>query len=185
MDDREIIELYFNRDEAAIEESQKKYGDICKSLSLRILNSREDCEESVNDTFLKAWNTIPPENPKNLLSYLLMLCRGFSIDCLRRKSSAKRGGGEYELSVEELENCIPDGFADSEIEENLLKEAINTFLSKLPEKKRIVFMRRYWWFNSVSEIARDMNMSEGSVKMNLLRTREKLKDFLEKEGFEI
>lgn len=185
MDDREIIELFFNRDETAISESLKKYGDICKSLSLRILNSREDSEEAVNETLLKAWNTIPPENPKNLLSYLLMLCRSLSIDCLRRKSSAKRGGNEYELSIEELENCIPNNLTESEIEEHILKEKINTFLSKLPEKKRIVFMRRYWWLNSVSEIARDMNMSEGSVKMNLLRTREKLKEYLEKEGFVI
>ena len=185
MEDRYILELFNNRDERAISESQKKYGDGCKAITIRILNSREDSEEVVNDTFLKVWNTIPPEKPQKLSSYIFMICRNLSIDCLRRKSSLKRGGSEYELSIEELGNCIPDSLADSEIDENLLKDALNDFLSKLPEKKRIIFMRRYWWFYSVSEIANDLNMSDGNVKMSLHRTRKKLKEYLEKEGFDI
>ena len=185
MEDREIIELFINRDENAIKEAQKKYKNSCTALADRILNSSEDSDEAVNDTFLKAWNTIPPENPHRLSSYLFMLCRGISIDLLRRKSSQKRGGGEYELSLDELENCIPDELKQSEIENKLLRDALEGFLSELPEKKRIIFMRRYWWFYSVSEIAESLNISEGNVKMTLHRTREKLKDYLEKEGFDI
>lgn len=185
MEDRDIIELFFNRDEQAIKEAQDKYENACFSLAVRILNSDEDSYEAVNDTFLKAWNTIPPKNPQKLSSYLLMLCRGISIDILRHKSSAKRGGGEYEMSLEELDWCIPDRLRQSEIDCSGLTEAINSFLSELNEKKRIIFMRRYWWINTVSEIAEDMNISESKVKMILLRTREKLRDYLEKEGFDI
>ncbi len=185
MEDVKIIELFFERDERALSETELKYGDRCNSLAFRILNSKEDSEEAVNDALMKAWNTIPPNNPSSLFSYLAMLCRQISIDKLRKSTSKKRGLGEYELSIEELESCIPNELRQTEIENDLLKDTLNSFLSKLPKKKRVIFMSRYWAFYSISEIAENLNMSEGSVKMTLLRTREKLRDFMEKEGVDI
>ena len=185
MEDREIVALFLDRDEKAIKETETKYGERCKLLAFRILNSEEDSMEAVNDTLLKAWNTIPPQNPEKLFPYLAMLCRRQSIDMLRKSLSEKRGGGAFELSFEELDSCLPGRLRQGDVEGFSFKDALESFLEKLPEKKRIIFMRRYWWCCSISEIAEDMNMSESSVKMTLSRLRDKLRDYLEKEGINI
>lgn len=185
MEDREIVSLFLKRDEDAVKQTENKYGERCLSLARRILNSEEDALEAVNDTYLKAWNSIPPAAPEKLFPFLAMLCRSISIDILKKRKSQKRGSGEYELSVEELDYCLPDRLIQSDMDLFVLRDSLNAFLKKLPEKKRIIFMRRYWWFYSIKEISDDLNMSEGSVKMTLLRLREKLKEHLEREGFTI
>ncbi len=182
MDDERIIDLYWKRDESAISETKTKYGVYCYSIAYNILKNNEDAEECENDTYLEAWKTIPPQKPKILSSYLGTITRRKSIDRWRRKTADKRGG-EIQLSLQELENYLTDdkSISDEIIAEEIAKK-ISEFLRTLPEKECNVFLRRYWYFDSITEICNRYGYGQSKVKMILKRTREKLFSYLEKEG---
>jgi RNA polymerase sigma-70 factor (ECF subfamily) len=182
MDDQQIVDLYWQRDEKAIDQTQKKYGKYCHTIAYAILHSHEDAEECVNDTYLRAWGAIPPAKPGRLSTFLGKITRNLSLDRYEKNTAQKRSG-PVELVLDELSECIPD--ADSTldpIDMIALGDAINAFLEGLPQKTRQIFLRRYWYMSPVRDIARDTVMSEGAVKVSLLRTRESFKAYLEKEG---
>lgn len=179
MEDKDIIELYILRDERAVKESGKKYGRLCQGVAMRILGNREDARETENDTYLRAWNTIPPTEPKSLGAYLAAICRRLSIDRLRSEKRKKRGAGEYTASLDELDAAVSD--LPDPADAAALKDALKRFLAALPEESRDIFLKRYWWFLSVKEIARRYDMSESAVKMQLARMRNKLRDDLKGE----
>ena len=178
MDDQSIIRLYFARSENAIKESKKKYGALCRGLAMRITGSREDAEETENDTYLRAWDTIPPAEPDSLGAYLAAVCRRLAIDRLRAAKRRKRGGGAYETSLAELDETVADVAADP-ADEAALRDLLTRFLAALPEQPRTVFMQRYFWCRTVKEIAADTGLGESAVKMTLARAREKLKKDME------
>lgn len=180
MEDDRIVELYRQRDESAIKESAAKYGAYCGKIAYDILHSAQDAEECVNDTWLRAWNAIPPEKPRRLAVFFGKIVRNLAIDRYRRDRSGKYGGGQAALCLDELEECIGE---DARMEDDLaLREIMNGFLRSLPEKNREVFLMRYWYFMPITEIASQSGVSEGSVKMTLRRLRDKLKEYLKKEG---
>ena len=183
MDDVKIVELYFERNETAISETKAKYGNYCYSIAYNILKNNEDAEECENDTYLEVWKNIPPQKPKIFSAYLGTITRQKAIDKWRRKTANKRGGGEIQLSLQELENCISDDKAigDEIIAEELARR-ISEFLRTLPQKERNVFIRRYWYFDSIGQISERYGYGQSKVKMMLKRTREKLISELEKEG---
>ena len=184
MHDIEIVKLYWARDERAIKYSDEKYGAYCRKIAVNILYSREDSEECVNDTYLKAWDSIPPHRPEKLSTYLGKICRNIAINLYEKLTASKRGAGQIESCIDEMADIISD---DSSIEDEmnikLLTESINIFLGTLSVETRNIFVKRYWYMSSIKEIATEMNISESKVKMSLLRTREKLKDCLLKEGY--
>lgn len=184
MEDQQIVALYWQRDQQAIAQTERKYGQYLTKVAYHILYNLEDCAESVNDTYLAAWNAIPPHKPQSLCAFLSKLTRRISIDLLRKKQSAKRGGGEYELSLEELSQCLPGG-SDPETETNgkELVRAIEKFLLEQPEKTRNVFIGRYFYMDSVKEVARYCGLTESNAKVLLHRTRLTLGDYLKKEGY--
>ena len=183
MEDKDIIRLYFERSEKAISETALKYGALLSGIAFGILRSREDAEECVSDTYKKAWDSIPPGEPKRLSAYLGKITRNLSLNRYSQLTAQKRGGGSRDVALEELEECIPaEGDVQRQVEDAELAELINGFLDRLNRESRIIFMRRYWYFCTVSEIAADMHASESKVKMSLLRTRKKLKQYLEKQG---
>ena len=181
MDDAKIIALYEARDEAAIAETEKKYGGYCHYIAGRILNSREDAEECVNDAYHKAWNTIPPQKPESLASYIGMLTRQLSLNRYKLNHRKKRGEGTLPLILDELAECVGDGGDMPTADDLALRDALDRFLGGLPQRTRMVFLRRYWYADEVSTIAADYGLSEGHVGVLLYRTRKKLKEFLEKE----
>ncbi len=182
LQDRDIITLFNERNEAAIRESELKFGPYCYEIAYRILLSAQDAEEAENDAFLKAWNRIPPDAPLPLLPYFGMLTRQSAIDRRRADTAKKRGGGEYELTLSELEGCVSCESGETLPDSLALREALGVFLRGLSKDKRIIFLRRYFYLSTIREIAEDFALSESKVKMILLRTREKLRDFLKKEG---
>ncbi len=180
MDDLHIIELYWQRSDRAISESQIKYSGYCSTIANNILHSAEDTEECVNDTWFCAWNTMPPEKPNRLAIFLSKITRNLAIDRYRKFKSQKYGGGQIVLCLDELGECIGE---DSPIEDRIaLRELLNSFLCSLPDKNRNIFLLRYWYMMPIAEIAKCNDISEGAVKMILQRIRNKLKDYLEKEG---
>ena len=180
MEDTAIIDLYWQKDQAAIKESDAKYGAYCSTIADNILHSQEDTEECVNDTWLRAWNAIPPEKPKRLSVFFGRITRNLAIDRYRRDRAQKYGGGQTALCLDELGECIGE---ESTIEDRLaLRELINSFLSALPEKNRNIFLLRYWYMMPVADIANRYSISEGAVKMILQRVRDKLREHLRKEG---
>ena len=181
--DSRIVELYWARSEQAIDETDKIYGRYFYSIAYGILRDDEDSKEIVNDTYIKAWNNIPPERPKNLKAFLGRITRQLSINRLEKNLAKKRGGGQYVLALEEIEECIPD--RDNDVDTEELRDALNRFLRSLPDEPRRIFIRRYWHMSSIYEIARDFDMSESKVKSMLMRTREKLKKYLLREGLSI
>lgn len=182
MDDRKIIEKLFSRDETALEDVRKNYSSLCYDISLRILRSAEDARECENDTYLRLWNTVPPKNPPSLKNYLCLLTRSISLDRYRKQNAKKRTGC-VALNLSELEECIPEGKEIyEELEEKELAHIISKFLRKLPKYECNVFILRYHSFLSVGEIAKKYGFSQSKVKMMLLRSREKLRTELEKEG---
>ena len=181
MKDHEIVALYHARDEQAIKESEDKYGVYCHAVAMNILNDRSDAEECVNDTWLQTWNTIPPQKPQSIKAYLGMLTRQGALNRVEHRNTEKRGGGQVEVALSELEECLAGEGADL-ADQMLLRDALNRFLRDLPQRTRTVMIQRYWYLCSVEEIAHSCGMSEGSVKVTLHRTREKLRKFLEKEG---
>ena len=186
MEDKQIIELYWNRDHVAISETQQKYGKLCCYVAYNILHNHEDAKECENDTYVKAWNTIPPKRPSILSAFLSKITRNLAIDTYRRNNAKKRGSGEYELIADELANSLISAEnVECVIDDMAIKNALNQFLEKLPAQTRKIFMRRYWYMSPIKEIATEYYMSESNVKMILLRTRNDLKAFLEKEGIDV
>lgn len=183
MDDSRIVTLFLERDEEAIRQSQEKYGGYCRAISQRILSSEQDVQECVNDVWLAAWRSIPPNRPASLGLYLGKLTRRISVDRLRDACRLKRGGGEATLALEELEECLPSG-ADAEraVELAELTHAVDMFLAGLPKTQRDVFVCRYWFMASTEEIRQRFGFGESKVKSMLSRTRKKLLLYLEKEG---
>ena len=183
MEDQKIVQLYFNRDETAIQETKNKYENYCFSISRAILHNQQDSEEIVNDTYLATWEAIPPHRPVNLGTFIGKICRRLSINRWRMLSADKRGAGEVPLSLDELENCIPDGksFSDT-LQQSILTDCIDEFLSALKESERKVFVCRYWYFDSIADISKRFGFTTSKTKMMLKRSRDKLKDHLIKEG---
>ena len=183
MDDRQIIKLYYERSEAAISETAVKYGNYCHAIAYNILYNEEDTEECVNDTYLKAWEAIPPRFPDKLSVFLGKITRNLALDKYRYYNGKKRGNGQTPLVLEELAECIPASVSTEQtVSDKLFIELLNSFLEALPLEKRNIFMQRYWYLRPVSEIAEEFSISESKVKMILFRTRNKLKLILEKEG---
>lgn len=183
MEDREIVELFCRREQAAISETQKKYQNYCLAIAKNILYSSEDADEILNDTYTAAWNTIPPHRPEILSTYLGKITRRLSLKRLREKTAKKRGAGEIPAAFEELEECVPDRWDISqELEEKQLTALLNAFLEVLPEEERRVFLCRYWYCDSIREISGRFGFGQSKVKMMLKRTRDKLRECLEKEG---
>lgn len=184
MEDSRIVDLYWERSESAIYETQCKYGHYCFSIASNILPYREDAEESVNDTYMAAWNAMPPSRPSILSTFLGKLTRRISIDRWRNLSAEKRGGGTVTLALDELTECIPSGSDPvAEVEAKELAAAINRFLDTLPYTERKVFLMRYFDLASLQSIAEKFKMSNSKVKSMLHRTRSKLRIALQKEGY--
>ncbi len=182
MEDCKIVELYFKRDESALLESQNKYDGYLKSISNNILSSRFDVEECVSDTYQRAWDTIPPKCPQRLSTYLGKIVRNLSISRLFY-NNAQRRNKNAEVLLSEVEDFLPcQGDLVEEIE---LKEIINSFLSRLEKKERVIFVRRYYYASPIKEIAADYGLKLSSVKVILFRLREKLKDYLQREGVSV
>ncbi len=183
MDDSSIVELYFARSEQAIRETDAKYGGYCHSIAYNILANRKDSEESVSDTYLSAWNSIPPRKPIPLAPFLGKIVRNISIDKWRKRSADKRGGGEMPLVLEELRECTASGEnLEERYEQKELIHRVRKFVAGLPDTQRRVFVCRYWYLDSTADIAKRFGFSESKVSAILHRTRGKLEKFLRQEG---
>lgn len=186
MEDSAIIDLYWAREERALSETDTKYGGYCRSIAHNILRNREDTEECVSDTWLHAWNSMPPQRPGVLSAFLGRITRNLSFDRCKYQQAAKRGGGALPLALEELGECIPaSGRVEHALEQKELAATIDRFLRTLPEKECNLFLRRYWYVDSISVIADRFGMKENTVKSILFRTREKLRKFLGEEGIAV
>ena len=186
MEDARIVQLYWDRDEAAIDESEKKYGAYCASIAQNILRDLADAEECVNDTWLRAWNAMPPHRPDLLSAFLGRITRNLSFDRYRLLHREKRGGHNVNAALDELAECV-SGIDDTEKrrEGRELTRELDRFLRALPEEKRHMFILRYWYADSVAEIARRLGVSENSVSVTLSRIRRKLKARLIERGFDV
>lgn len=184
MNDKQIIDLYLSRSENAVTETNVKYGSYCKKISMNILQNEPDAEETLNDTWLKAWNTIPPQKPNPLKTYLGMLVRTISINRYNYYTAQKRNS-KFDVLLSEVEEIIPSSYANMEFEKGKITKSINRFLEATDKEARIYFVRRYWYSDSISVIARMYGVSESKVKSSLFRTRTKLRAHLEKEGIEV
>lgn len=183
MDDLQIIQLYWDRDPEAIAQTHQKYGPYCFTLAHRILASREDAEECVNDTWLRAWNAMPPQRPGILSAFFGKLTRNLSLDRWRYNRAAKRGGPQVETALEELGECLPaPGRPEDRLEERETADLISRFLREQPQLDRVLFLRRYWYLDSVAALAERFSMNENTVKSRLHRTRLRLKEVLLREG---
>ena len=182
MEDQQIVDLYWQRNEKALSQTQKKYGKYCHRIAYAILYSGEDAEECVNDTLLRAWGAIPPARPSRLSTFLGKITRNLALDRLDKNTAQKRQG-PIEIILDELSECIPD--ADSTLDPTdkiALGDAINSFLSSLDPRDRVMFLQRYWYSSPIKSIAREMELGESTVKVTLMRTRNKFREHLEKEG---
>ena len=183
MDDSQIVDLYWKRQGNAVSQTKEKYGRYMFSIANHILQQYEDSEECVNDTLFGAWNSIPPHRPTVLSTYLGKITRRLALKKHREKTAQKRGGMEADLSLEELADCIPAGRTiDGQLDDRELTQILNRFLSELPVQQRKAFVCRYWYCESIAEISQRFSWSESKTKMLLLRTREKLRQCLKKEG---
>jgi RNA polymerase sigma-70 factor (ECF subfamily) len=186
MQDELIVSLYWERDEAAIAETEKKYGNYLSKIAYRILADQEDTKESVNDTYWKAWNSMPPHKPSVLSTYLGKITRQTAIDLFRKRNSDKRRASEYAVSLSELEDCISSGnVTEQSVDVHLLAGSISRFLRGLSPEAGNIFVMRYYFLDSIQEIAAHYGMSQPKVKSMLHRTRIALKNHLEQEGFTI
>ena len=184
MDDHRIIELFFARDERALQEFSAKYGALCRRITRTILGNDLDAEECENDTYLSAWNSIPPNEPRGYLyAFLARITRHISLNRCRDQSRLKRSALICELS-EEMEQCLPDpDDAVRRADDTQLRAALNGFLCSLDEEKRNIFIRRYWYMDSIADISKRFALSESKVKTTLFRCRERLREQLRKEGY--
>lgn len=185
MEDSAIIELYWARDEAAITHTDRKFGPFCRRLAFNILSDREDSEECVNDTWHRAWDTMPPQRPDSLRAYLGRIVRNLSISRLRQRTAQKRGGG-LDIMLSELEDCLPSSVGvEQTLEARELSEQINRWLRSLPQDDRVLFIRRYWYGETVNELAREWDLLPNQLAKRMLRLRLSLKTHLEREGVRI
>ncbi len=183
MEDCDILALFTARSETAIEKTAEKYGRYCFRIAHNILENDEDAEECVNDTFLRAWNAIPPQQPSNLKTYLGKITRRLSLNAFDKRTADKRGGNRTALCLDELADCLPSESADDLVDSVALKEMLTQFLQGLPLRERRIFLKRYWYMMSIAEIAAEHGVTENHVSVILMRTRKKLKAVLEKEEF--
>ena len=183
MEDQKIIALYWERSENAISETAQKYGSYCHYIAKNILQNEEDAAECVNDAWLRAWNAIPPARPNHLRTFLGKIVRNLALNRWETESAEKRGGGAIPQVLEELHECLPaEDFSEQVVDKMVLQALMNKFLSSLKPDARKIFVRRYWYFSSIREIAEEYGMTESKVTVTLCRTRQKLAQLLEKEG---
>ena len=183
MEDEQIIDLYWARSENAISETANKYGSHCRAIAFNILRSDQDAEECLNDTYLRAWDAMPPERPRHLSAFLGRITRNLSLDRYKQNTAAKRGRGQTALALDELSACIPGEESVGEaLDLMALTASLERFLYAQPRLKRDVFIRRYWYLSPIKEIARDYGMSQSKTASMLHRTRIHLKAHLEEEG---
>ena len=183
MEDSQIIAMYFDRDEGAIQACREKYEPYCMAIAQNILTEQRDAEECVNDTWLRSWNAMPPHRPARLSAFLGKITRNLALNRWRSRRTARRGGGEVPLALSELEECLSGGSTpEEELDVKALTEAVTVFLQGQSALKRMVFIRRYWYLNTVPVIARQLSMSEGKVKSMLHRMRLELREKLGEEG---
>ncbi len=186
MEDNKIIELYWARSQQAISESEGKYGAYCRAIARGILSLEEDAEECVNDTWLHAWNAMPPQRPNILSAFFGKLTRNLSLDRWRRERAAKRGGSQVEVALHELEDCLPDRRGPEEhLDASETAGVISAFLRAQPELDRRLFVRRYFHMDSLAELGARFGLTQGQIKSRLHRTRLKLKLALEQEGIAV
>lgn len=184
MDDKQILDLYWERSEAAISETSKKYGKYCRYIAFNILHNDEDSEECVNDTYLRAWNSIPPNRPSVLKTFLGKITRNLSLDRYELLNAKKRNGGQMPLVFDEIQECIPSlDSTENIVEEIALTDILNRFLSSLSLEQRKIFMRRYWYLSPIKEIATEYGMSESKIKMSLFRSRNELKKIVRERRY--
>lgn len=182
LDDRKIIELFYERSEQAIMELSNKYGSVCTKVAYNILNNKQDTEECINDAYLGAWNTIPPQNPNPLVSYVCRIVRNLAIKKYHSNTATKRNS-IYDVALDELENCFPSaGSVEAELDAKELARYIDSFLETLSHENRIMFVRRYWYSDSIDELAQLFRTSNHNISVRLSRTREKLKKYLLQKG---
>lgn len=185
MEDTQIVGLYFERDEAAISETAAKYGAYCHGIALNILSINADADECVNDAYLQAWNSIPPQKPDRLGAWLGKVVRNIALNLWKKNRRQKRHAGMEQL-LNELEDCIPSpATVEREIEEQELTEVINTWLAALPKNDRILFVRRYWNGEAVAALARESGTSPAKMAKRMYRLRQNLKSMLEQEGYSL
>ena len=186
MDDAKIVRLYWDRSEQAIPATADKYGNYCTSIAKNILGNREDAEECVNDTYMNAWNAMPPHRPNILSAFLGKIVRNLSIKRYKHNTADKRGGGQATIVLDEIAEVISDtDSVEQEIDRKELVKAIDSFLDSLPTDKRIIFVCRYWYFDGISDIANRFGMTESNVSVTLNRLRLKLYNYLLERGFEL
>ena len=186
MEDMEIVELFWQREESAVSQVEKLYGNYCAGIVRSILPSDQDVEEVLSDTWLRAWKSIPPQRPRYLRLYLARIARNLALDRYRSQNRQRRGGTEMELALEELSHCVP---ASNGVEETVaaeeLRRCIQLFLESLSHRERSIFVRRYFYVENAETIAAHFHMREGNVRTILTRTRKKLKQYLQKEGYDL
>ena len=185
MNDREILALFFLRNEEAIRAAMDRYGSYCRSVAARILEDPEDAEEAVADTWLQAWNSIPPQKPENLRLYLGRITRNAALSLWRKNTAKQRGGGQVTLALEELGDCVsrqdtPEALWDA----RELASALSAFLRRLPRNQRQIFLRRYFYLEDMASIAEALGTREVNIRMTLSRLRKKLKQYLQQEGYD-
>ena len=186
MNDHDIIQLYWDRDEQAIPRTEEKYGSYCASIAQNILKDLRDTEECLSDTWLQAWNTMPPQRPAILRAFLGTITRNLSFSRFRARRAGKRGGGELPLVLEELGECVSGRESvESEAERRELLAAVNGFLAALPEGKRSIFLCRYWYADGVQDIAKRFHTTPGNISAQLRRTRLQLRTYLTERGYEM
>jgi len=186
MDDAKIVQLYWDRDEQAIPSTADKYGNYCTSIAKNILGNREDAEECVNDTYLNAWNSMPPHRPSILFTFLGKIVRNLSFNRYKHNAADKRGGGQATIVLDEIADFVSDtDSVEQEIDRKELVKAIDSFLDRLPTDKRNIFVCRYWYFDSISDIAIRFGITENNVSVTLNRLRLKLHNYLLERGFEL
>ena len=186
MEDMQLINLYFDRSEAAISETAGKYGNYLKTIARNVLHNEEDTEECVNDAYLATWNAIPPARPQSLKAFIGKIARNIALNRYEKENAEKRGGGNVSEALDEFSEIISAReTVESAYEAKELTKLINSFLGGIDPEKRKIFVRRYWYLSSIEEIADDYGFGKSKVKTDLMRVRNNLKEYLEKEGFNI
>lgn len=183
MEDKKIIELFFARSEKALTALADKYGKLCMKVALQILHSREDSEECVNDSYLDVWNTVPPKEPDPLMSYIVKIVRYNSLDCLEHRSAKKRGGGEATVSLEDVALFIGESETPEDIvERQFITDCVNDFLRGLSSADRILFVRKFWFFDTYEELSEISGIKVGTLKSKISRIKESLRSYLAERG---
>lgn len=185
MDDKQIVDLFWQRDEQALAETSAKYGALCRRIAFGILGNSQDSEEIENLSYLKLWEAIPPTRPQPLVSFLAKIVRNLALNTLKAKHTQKRCAGEFMLSLDELDECIPDKAGSDALDSIHIRDCLNTFLKAQKRTVRSIFVLRYFYCESIEAIAQKTGFSESKLKSMLHRTRGKLRDFLESEGISV